>query len=99
MTPPHGHTHTHTHTRARAYSAVNVAFAALLLPAALVTALWTAVRCFQGIAARKRWTQRRRRLAGLYAAQVPGAVCVCVCAGLRVRRCVHRRVGAAPALL
>jgi hypothetical protein len=51
-------------------SVVNLAFACLLFPAAAVTAGVTAYRAFRSLAAGKRWTQRRRRLFGLYAVQV-----------------------------
>ena len=51
-------------------SVVNLALACLLVPATAGTACVTAYRCFRSLAANKRWTQRRRRLFGLYALQV-----------------------------
>jgi len=54
----------------RGVSVVNLALACLLLPAAASTACVVARRCLLSLAASKRWTQRRRRLFGLYATQV-----------------------------
>jgi hypothetical protein len=51
-------------------SVVNLVFACILFPAAAVTAGVTAYRGLRSVAAGKRWTQRRRRLFGLYAGQV-----------------------------
>lgn len=57
-------------------SVVNLAKACLLVPTAASVALVTAYRCFRSLSAHKRWTQRRRRLFGLYATQVRACVCL-----------------------
>ena len=53
-----------------ACSVVNLAVACVLFPATASAAAVTAYRGFRSLAAHKRWTQRRRRLFGLYALQV-----------------------------
>lgn len=75
-----GHTHLHPpccsppppQPPAVLCSTVNMVFAAVLFPATCATAAWTTYRCIGGLAAHKRWTQRRRRLFGVYAVQVGG---------------------------
>jgi hypothetical protein len=53
-----------------ACSIVNLILACVLVPATASIALVTAYMSFRSLAAHKRWTQRRRRLFGMYALQV-----------------------------